>query len=435
MKDLLITNIGELWTCRCDPPLRQGISDLKPSHDDAVSIVNGLIAETGPSDLLRSKYQGSLEINAGGWLVTPGLVDSHTHPIFAGDRSDEFARCCAGESYQQIAASGGGIAKTVTATRSENAKKLASRGMLNLSTMLRYGTTTAEAKTGYGLDSAAELASLKAIRLLQRSQPIDLVPTYLGGHLPPPGEDVESYVGQLCDTMIKSASESPWPPKFNDVFCEVGAFDLGQSRRILEAGLSVGLKPKIHAEEFSWMGGARLAVELGAASADHLLHITEEDIEILAASDTVATLLPGTAFYLDLPDRPPARRMISKGCILALATDFNPGSCLIGSLPFIMGLACLRLHLQPCEALAAVTVNGAAAIDLHRSHGQISAGYVGDVLLWPVRTLPELVAKFVHVCPMGIIKGGKMVSPMQIRKADGKVYSFSPSVPDLVDSE
>jgi imidazolonepropionase len=277
--------------------------------------------------------------------------------------------------------------------------------------MLLHGTTTAEVKTGYGLDEPSELAMLDAIALAAEAQSVELVPTFMGGHLPAPGMPAEGYVQVLCENMIPSAARHAHRPIFNDVFCDEGAFTIEQSRAILEAGMANGLRPKIHAEELVWTGATRLGVSLGAVSVDHLLHVNDGDIGALAASDTVATLLPGTAFYLGLGDRPPARKMLEAGCVLALATDYNPGSSLIGSLPFVMGLGCLHLGLRANETLGAVTANAAAAVGLERTHGQLAPGYVGDAVIWDVPTLSALVGGFVGARAHAVVKRGVVRVP------------------------
>lgn len=382
------------------------MTEIRPALADAVAIVDGRVSRVGATADLIAEFAELDRLDARGRAVTPGLIDPHTHVVFAGDRSDEFARRCAGETYQEIAGGGGGILKSMRETRACSPARLAELAVPRLAAMLQRGVTTAEVKTGYALSECGEMAMLDATLLLRDSQPIELVPTFMAAHLTPP--DISNYVQLCCDKLIEIASRHPVRPRFNDVFCDEGAFTVEEARLILEAGKRHGLKPKIHAEEFAWTGAARLGVELGAASADHLLQANAGDIEALAQSDTVATLLPGTGFYLDLPARAPARAMIEAGCVVAFGSDYNPGSCSILSLPFIMGLGCLQLKMTAAEALCAVTINAAAALDLGPTHGQLAVGMAGDLVIWPYSSLLSLIGDFAQARAQTVVKNGRV---------------------------
>ena len=407
--NLLLTEIGELWTCEGPAPLRgASLSQLRMSDADAVAIADGKVLALGRTKDLRNRFD-FLEFSVERRLVTPGLIDPHTHTVFAGHRGDEFAMRCRGATYAEIAAAGGGIRKTVEQTRRAALEDLLVIARRRVGAMVATGTTTLEIKTGYGLNRDTEMKMLDVLSALSKEAPVEVIPTFMGAHIPDPDRDADSYVQDLVDNLIPMAAQHPAAPRFNDVFCDEGAFDLDQTRTILEAGLRYFLQPKVHAEEFAHTGAAMLAAELEAASADHLLQATEDDIEALAASNTTAVLLPGTCFYLNLPHSAPARKMIEAGCIIALGTDFNPGSCNISSLHFVMGLACLRLGLTPAEALGAATVNASAAIGLEGTHGQLAPGYWGDAVVWDCHSLDELIGRFARAISATVIKRGVFV--------------------------
>lgn len=408
---LLLTEIGELWTCAGPSPLRgTALSRLTKSDADAVAIADGKVAAVGRAENLRKRFDFSV-FSARGRLVTPGMIDPHTHAVFAGHRGDEFAMRCAGASYSEIAAAGGGIRRTVEETRRASFEELLETALDRLDGMVMTGTTTVEIKTGYGLNRDTEMKMLDVIGALSEQATAEVIPTFMGAHMPDPDRDSDSYVKDLVENLIPSAAQHPAAPRFNDVFCDEGAFDLDQTRAILEAGQRYALQPKVHAEEFVHTGASRLAVELGAVSAEHLLQATDDDIEALAASETVAVLLPGTCFYLNLPVSAPARKMIEAGCVVALGSDFNPGSCNISSMHFIMGLACLRMGLTPAEALGAATVNAAAAIGLESTHGQLAPGYWGDAVVWECGSLTELIGRFARPVSCVVVKRGCFASP------------------------
>ncbi|HEY9784358.1 MAG TPA: imidazolonepropionase, partial [Candidatus Obscuribacterales bacterium] len=342
--DLLIESIGELATSSVlhGPAHGESMSDVARIKNAALAVKDGKISLVGPRDEVLKRAvvdEKTTVVDASHFLVTPGLVDPHTHLIFAGNRADEFIMRCQGKSYTEIAAAGGGIVSSMRATRHATVDELVHLGSTRIKKMLESGTTTVEVKTGYGLDVDSELRMLEAIYRLQRQEAIEIVPTFMAAHAIPPGMERDRYVRQIVEDMLprvvetaerESEARSDYHGEtkpFVDVFCDRGYFTLEDTRQILEASIACGLKTKVHADEFVNLGGTRLAVELGAASADHLLNVTEEEIRLLADSRTIAVLLPGTSFYLNLSEHAPARKMIEDGVAVALGSDFNPGSC------------------------------------------------------------------------------------------------------------
>jgi imidazolonepropionase len=314
--------------------------------------------------------------------VVPGFVDPHTHVVFAGDRREELRRRLAGATYAQVAAEGGGIVSTVRATRAAEEADLAGQARSRLAEMLRAGTTTAEAKSGYGLETAAELKMLRVIRRLNGEQPIELVPTFLGAHEIPVEyrQDRRRYIAILLDEMIP-AVQAEGLAEWCDVFCETGVYTPDESRQILRAGLQAGLRPRIHADEMAASGGSDVAAEVGARSADHLLFVQPESAAAMARAGVVATLLPIAAFYLKLGRFAPARMLIDGGVPVALATDLNPGGGFSPSMPFAMALACFAMNMTLEEALVASTINAAYAIDRHESVGSLEVGKQMDAVV------------------------------------------------------
>lgn len=332
-------------------------------------------------------------LDAHGGVVTPGLVDPHTHLLFAGSREAELELRQRGAGYMEILAAGGGILSTVAATRASTAEELAAHGRRWLDEMLTHGTTTIEAKSGYGLELATELRLLEVAHQLGREGPIDIVPTYLGAHAVPPEfrtrpDGTEAYVRHLLDEQIPGVA-AQGRARFCDVFCEEGAFTADQSRRILLAAEALGMAPRLHADEIVPSGGAELAAEIGATSADHLAAPSGAGIAALAqaAADgrpVVATLLPATTWFLMKDHHAPARALIDAGVPVALGTDFNPGTSPTASLPLVMTVACLALRMTPDEALAAVTINAAHAVGLGEEIGSLEPGKAADLVVWGV---------------------------------------------------
>lgn len=349
-------------------------------------------------------------IDARGRLVTPGLIDAHTHLLFGGWRQNELGMKLHGVSYLEILAQGGGILSTVRATRASDEETLAAKAQLALSEMLHFGTTTCEAKSGYGLNLEDELKQLRALRAVDAKQPIDLVPTFMGAHAVPEEykADREAYIDLLCNTVIPAVAQEKLA-KFCDVFCETGVFTAEESRRILEAGKQYGLLPKIHADEIDPIGGSVLAGEVGAVSAEHLIVCPKEGIESMAKGGTVACLLPATSFYLGATYAP-ARQMVDAGVPVAMATDFNPGSCPCLNMQLVINLGCLKYRLTPEEVLTAVTLNAAAALRLADKTGSLEIGKPADLVIWDAPDLEYLCYRMGSNLARTVIKGGKVVA-------------------------
>jgi imidazolonepropionase len=358
--------------------------DLAVIDDGALVARDGGIEWVGRTQDLPAVDADAEVIDATGRTVLPGFVDSHTHLIFASTREDEFAERIAGVSYQEIAARGGGINATVSRVRSSSKEQLKNLARPRLERMLRFGVTTVEAKSGYGLSLADEVKSLEAIVELGREQACELVPTFLGAHEVPPEyrTDRAAYIQLVIDRMLPEVADRNLA-EFCDVFCEQGVFDVGESERILVAAQRRGLKLKIHADEFSPLGGAELAGRLGAVSADHLLHVRPAGAEALCRAGTVATLLPGTAFFLGLACAR-ARWLIDQGVAVALATDCNPGSCMTENFPLIGTMACSQMKMDPAEVVTAMTLNGAAALARSDRVGSLEPGKQADLVLLDV---------------------------------------------------
>jgi imidazolonepropionase len=419
--DLLIHPIGELATAHHDAGPARGaqMSAVKRIKNGAVAVRSGKVVAAGPADTVLCEYKPGARtrvIDAAGKLVTPGLVDPHTHLIFAGNRANEFIMRCQGKTYMEIARAGGGILASMSATRYASVSELVELGLQRLKRMLHAGTTTCEVKTGYGLDLESELKMLEAVLQLAGRQPVDIVPTFMPAHAIPPGADRSEYVQLIIEEMLPRAAKlfaegtTDGAELFNDVFCDEGYFTLADTRRILEAGLAHGLKPKVHADEFANLGATKLAVELKAASADHLLSVSNPEIDLLAKSDTVAVLLPGTSFYLNLNEHAPARKLIDRGAAVALGSDFNPGSCHIFSLPLIWGLACMHLKMSVEEALVALTLNSAWAIGRGHKVGQIRSGFDADLVVFDVPALEEIPYNLGWNPVLTTIKRGEIVA-------------------------
>lgn len=381
MDRLLVKNIGVLATPE-GSAARSGKAqgEIRALRNAWVRIEGGVITGLGEGE--PEGAENARVLDAGGRLATPGLVDAHTHLVFGGWRQNELALKLRGTPYLDILAQGGGILSTVRATRASSEEELMEKARSALDEMLAFGTTTCEAKSGYGLDKETELRQLRAIRSLNRVHPIDLVPTFLGAHALPEDykNDREGYIRLLCGDVIPAVAAEGLAA-FCDVFCETGVFTAEESRTILEAGKAHGLLPKIHADEIDPIGGSRLAGEIGAASAEHLIVCPPEGIASMEAGGTIACLLPATSFYLGAAYAP-AREMVSAGVPVALATDFNPGSCPCLNMQLVMSLGCLKYRLTPEEVLTAATLNGAAAVNRADAVGSVEPGKLGDLVIW-----------------------------------------------------
>jgi len=371
---------------------------------------DGVIAFVGSVAEHDRRFPPADEVfDAGGGCILPGFVDPHTHPVWAGSREDELTRRLRGESYMDIARSGGGINATVRATRAASFAALLDAALARLDTFLLYGTTTLEAKSGYGLDLATEIRMLEVVREARSRQEVDLVATCLAAHEVPPEHrgDTESYVRRLVDEIHPEIARRGLAEAV-DVFCEEGVFDLAQTRRLLADAGRHGWRIHLHADELTPQGGAELAVELGALSADHLIHVTPAGIEALAGSDTVAVLLPGTSFFLR-SRWAPAREMIRAGCAVALATDCNPGSSPTESMPAILALACLGLGLTVEEAVTAATLNAAAALGRAAEIGSLEPGKRADLVVLHAPTYHHLVYHYGVNLVRHVVKAGRVV--------------------------
>lgn len=346
----------------------------------------------------------------GGRVVLPGFVDSHTHLVHAASRAAEYELKIAGASYEDIARAGGGILNSVEKLRAATADSLKQRALAALREFAAYGTTTIEAKSGYGLDLPSELKILVLHRELAKEQPLDIVSTFLGAHVVPAefrgkAAGSEEYVSLLVNRIIPEVAARKLA-EFCDVFCEHGAFTVNQSRRILQSGLHHGLAPRVHAEQLSHTGATRLAVELRAASCDHLERVNAADIRALAKSNTVATLLPGCDFHLGLRRYPPARALIDAGAIVALATDYNPGTSPTLSVPMILSLACSQLRMSPAEAVSAATINAAYSLRRHREIGSLEPGKLADLAVFDLADYREIPYYFgLNKCWMTLKRG------------------------------
>jgi imidazolonepropionase len=414
---MLIHSASQLLTLAGGPQRGEALGNLGIIPGGAVLIRDGIIVETGPSADLRRSHPDEPDLDAGGRVVMPGFVDPHTHLIWSGDRAAEFEMRLAGRSYLEILAAGGGILSTVRATRSASLEELKAETRPRLERMLTYGTTTAEAKTGYGLETGAELRMLQALLELDREGPLDLAITFLGAHAVPPEyhNRAEAYTMHLCSEMLPAArawwqEHAPGLPlPFVDVFCETGAFSLEQSESILRTARDLGFPLKIHADEFDNLGGASLAAELGAASADHLVKTALEDIEALARSDTVAVSLPCTPFGLAEPYYTPAKAILDAGGLLSLATDLNPGTAPCESMQFAIAVACRYMRLTPAQAIAAATINAAAAIGRADRVGSLEPGKQADLLVLSVPDYRHLGYRFGTNLVEKVIKQGRLV--------------------------
>lgn len=420
--DLLVLNSGQLVTLAGPTGPRRGaeMRELSVIDDGALAAHEGRILAIGHTDELVTQFQARRTLDAGGCAVIPGFVDPHTHLPWAGDRAAEFEMRIGGATYMQIMAAGGGIVRTVADTRKAPLASLVAQTRTRLDRMLAHGTTTAEAKTGYGLDLPGELKQLDAIAVLQRTHPIDLVPTFLGAHAIPVEYQghADAYTDLLANGMLPAVrarwlqlkdSFDPGWPIFCDVFCEDGAFDVNQARRILEAAKEQGFGLKIHVDEFGPLGGTPLAVELGAISADHIVATPHEQITALAASHTIGVALPGTPFGLAHSSYSPGRMLIDRGGALALATDLNPGTCWCESMQFILALACRYMRLLPAEALVAATLNAAYAVGLGHHVGSLEPGKLADLLILDAVDYRMLAYRFGTNLIRAVVKRGNLV--------------------------
>lgn len=381
---LLIGNIGTSNTC--------------------LTIEDGRIAEVGVERTADSV------LDARGGAVIPGLIDSHTHLVFAGNRSEEFVMRAKGMSYLEIANAGGGIWRTVQAVRKASLEEIVELALPRLARMLSYGVTTVEVKSGYGLTVEDELKMLLAVRKLQELQPVELVPTYLGAHTIPAEyrDRRETYVDLVVSDELMGRVAEEGLAEFVDVFCEESAFTLEESRRILEAGKKRGLALKIHADQLTQMGASRLAAEVGCVSADHLERIDEGGIAALNSAGVIAGLLPGCSFYLGVPQAP-ARRLLDSGVPVAFATNYNPGSSMVESLPLVLSIACTQMKVTPSEALVGATATAAAALRREKRLGRIETGMDADLVVLDVPSVDQWLSELGRSAVRTVLKRGRVV--------------------------
>lgn len=410
--DFVLTGAGELVTL--EPTLGDG--PLGVIRGGALAARAGRIVWVGRvAELRRSvtRVADGRELDARGRVVLPGFVDSHTHVVFAGSREKEFARRIAGASYQEIAASGGGILATVEATRDATADELVAAARRRLDLALQHGTTTLEAKSGYGLTTADEIKMLEAIRVFRETHPVEVHSTFCGAHAVPPeyAGNADGYVELVVREMLPEVAGKKLA-EYCDVFCEEGVFTVAQARRILVAAAEHGLRAKLHADEFAYTGGAELAAEVGALSADHLLRARPRGIRAMKEAGVTATLLPGTALFLGLPYAA-ARAFLEIGVRVALATDFNPGSSYTPNMQLIVTLACTQMRMTVEEAIRAATLGGAAAMGLEGEVGSLAPGKACDLLVLDVPNYYHLPYLYGVNHVQTVVKGGRVVWPRE----------------------
>ncbi len=410
MSDILITGCSQLLTLRGAAPRRgRALRDLGIIQDGALLLQDGMILAAGPRRTIekRKESRRAKKIDVGGRVVMPGFVDSHTHLVFAESRAAEYEQRIAGATYEQIAKSGGGILSSVRKLRAASAADLKSRAHTRLRYFAAHGTTTLEAKTGYGLDFASEIKTLEVMRELRLEQPLDIATTFMGAHVVPPEyrgrpNDYADLVARIWIPYVARTGLA----QYCDVFCDRGAFNVEQAEHVLAAGLVCGMTPRIHADQLTRTGAAQLAVKLRAASADHLEKINSSDVRALAKSDVVCTLLPGCSFHHGLAHEAPARELIDAGAIVALATDFNPGTSPTVNMQMILSLACTHLRMTPAEAIVAATINPAYSLRRHQRTGSLDPGKIADIAVFDVGDYREIPYYFgVNTCWMTLKRG------------------------------
>ncbi|MDK2980293.1 MAG: imidazolonepropionase [Chloroflexota bacterium] len=413
---MLIHSAAQLLALSEQPQRGSRMGELSIIPDGAVLIEGETIAAVGDSTTLLSRYPNEERYDASGHAVLPGFVDPHTHLVWASDRAEEFEMRLEGKTYMEIMTAGGGIQSTVNATRAASNEELTAQTRQRAQDIFALGTTTAEAKSGYGLEWHSELKQMEVLLELDRQGPLEIQPTFLAAHAIPSGfgDRPDAYVQQICAQMLpdlkswwaQHAADRPLP--FVDVFCETGAFSLEQTRLIFHTAQELGFPLKVHADEFENLGGARLAMEQGAVSADHLVKTSPEEVRAFGNSDTVAVSLPLTPFGLNEPEYTPAKEIIAAGGLLALASDLNPGTAWCGNMQFVIALACRAMHLTPAQAIAAATINAAAAIRREAQLGSLHAGKQADLLVLKVDDYRHLAYRFGGNLVQDIFKKGRL---------------------------
>lgn len=411
MSELIIHNIGQLVTLAGPRRSRTGaqMRELGIIDDAAIHIRDGVIAALGAASEVASNATART-LDAAGSVVMPGFVDAHTHPVFAGTRENEYEMRAAGLTYQEIAARGGGIRSTVRSTREASADELFSLAQRRTQSLLEHGTTTAEAKSGYGLSLDDELKILRVIQRLNAETSLELIPTFLGAHEIPDEyrADREGYINLVTDEMLPRVAGEKLA-RYCDVFCESHVFNLEESRRMLSRARELGLGIRIHADQLSRSGGAELAAELGAATADHLEWIDDDGIDLLREAGVIGVLLPGAVFNLGLSRYAPARAMIDAGLAIALATDFNPGSSPTPSMQMILSIACTQMRMTPAESICAATINAAYSLGCGDRVGSLEVGKQADVVVFDCTDYRQIPYLFGVNHAMLVIKSGEIV--------------------------
>lgn len=412
--DLLVFT-DSLVTCKGSgsPKTGEQMRDAGLMKNAGIAVKRDIIVEIADRKKIESEYKLSpagRKIDAHWRPVLPGFIDSHTHPVYAGNRVKEFTMRAQGATYQEIHAAGGGIQFTVDKTRQASDRELYAGGAATLMRMLEHGTTTVEAKSGYGLETEEELRELRILRQLGKDLPLTVVPTFMGAHSIPAEhkDNRDEFVRIIIEEMLPRVKEEKLA-KFVDVFCEEGAFTLKETRRILQAAKDLGFSLKLHAEEFSSMGSARMAGEMGAVSVDHLLKISDEDIKALAETDTILTVMPGTLFFLNMKEYAPARKMLDMGAKISLATDFNAGSCMSESMLMALSLACIAMKMTPEEAINAATYNASFAIGMNDKIGSIEEGKTADMVIFEIDDYRLIPYHFGVNLVKTVIKNGRAV--------------------------
>ena len=413
MKSLALLHASQLVTLAGPPRPRVGaeMSDLAIVRDGGMLIVDSRIDAIGTSDQIEKKANAAEAIDMGGRVVLPGFVDAHTHLVFAGDRLDDFERRARGETYEQIANAGGGIWSTVQKTRAASSEELFVRAKKHAEWFLRCGTTTVEAKSGYGLTVEDEFKILQVMRRLSEQGSLEIVPTFLGAHAVPRDFDANSYIDLLVGDMLPSIAGERLA-EFCDVFCERGYFDIEQSRRILGAAKKLGLKLRGHVDQLSNSGGAKLMAELGATTADHLEKTDEQGIAALKSANVQPVLLPGSVYALGSKDYPRAREMITAGLAVVIATDFNPGSSPTPSMPMVLSLACTQMKMSPAEAIAAATINAAYSVNRGETIGSLEHGKFANFSIFDCEDYRELAYWFGFPQTHSVYVKGERVVPL-----------------------
>jgi imidazolonepropionase len=420
--DLSIENIGQLVTCETSLTNSDDAEEMSIGlvRGGALAVSGGRVVWAGPQSDLSARYAATSRIDAGGMIALPGFVDCHTHAVFAGSREREYEARLRGKTYMEIAAAGGGIRATVRAVRAASLDDLAAKGLAGVRAMAACGTTTVEIKSGYGLNLESELKMLRAIRRVGEDAPVDVVPTFLGAHEIPDefAGRPEAYVDLVVEEMLPAVGGEHLA-EFCDVFCERGVFTADKAVLILSRARDYGMRPVIHADEFADSGAARVAAEVGALSAAHLLHASDSGLKAMAEAGTVAVLLPGVALGLGRLEFADARKMLSMGLRVALATDFNPGSSIVHSLPIVASLACSFMHLTPAEAILAMTRGGARALGREDSIGGLSGGKRADLALFDVPDFRYIPYHVGGALPNMVIKDGAVIHARDREEANG----------------